>query len=68
MENSFVFSFFLFIVIPSFADAASVVGARSGAVRSTREVGASVVEVEGMSWFQSEGPSEGGNSARSLRR
>ena len=65
-ENSFVFSFFLFIVVPSLADAVSVEGAGAGC--STGEDGASVVEGCGMSWFQSEGPSEGGNSARSLRR
>ena len=64
-ENSFVFSFFLFI---SFADAVSVVGATCGAAGSTGESCASVVEVVGMSWFQCEGPSEGGNSARSFRR
>ena len=65
-ENSFVFSFFLFIVIPSFANAVSVEGAEAGC--STGEGSASAVEGCGMSWFQSEGPSDGGNSARSLRR
>ena len=65
-ENSFVFSFFLFIVIPSLADAVSVEGAGAGC--SAGEDGASMVEGCGMSWFQSEGPSDGGNSARSLRR
>ena len=64
--NSFVFSFFLFIVIPSLADAVSVEGAGAGC--STGEDGASAVEGDGMYRFQSEGPSEGGNSARSLRR
>ena len=48
-ENSFVFSFFLFIVILSFVDAVSVDGARCGVAGSTREVGASVVEVVGVS-------------------
>ena len=64
-ENSFVFSFFLFI---SFPDAVSVDGAGCWLAGSTGGTGASVVELEGMSWFQSEGPSEGGNSAQSLRR
>ena len=64
-ENSFVFPFFLFI---SFADAVSVVGATCGVAGSTGETCASVVEVVGMSGFQCEGPSEGGNSARSFRR
>ena len=65
-ENSFVFSFFLFIVMPSLADAVSVEGAGAGC--STGEDGASAVEGCGMSWFHWDGPSDGGNSARSLRR
>ena len=46
-ENSFVFSFFLFIVIPSLADEVSVEGAGAGC--SAGEDGASAVEVVGMS-------------------
>ena len=46
-ENSFVFSFFLFIVVPSLADAVSVEGAGAGC--STGEDGASMVEGCGIS-------------------
>ena len=46
-ENSFVFSFFLFIVIPLVADAVSVEGAGAGC--SAGEDGASAVEECGMS-------------------